>query len=380
MSLFASPLPHGYDYFQRQATYEWFNQWLMNGQGDTEEVTFEDAPEQSLWCTSTGQVLTSLGGRQVFQVNHDHLLAARALSKKETRGKTQIQKELRELLNLPSESEPLHAETLSSKTFERITVEEFQYLSEPGIRVPGWFLKPAGSLAKAPVLLIVETGGRDGLFDRWALVEQACRAGIAVCSVDLRTWGDTLPRFPSAGPLFYQGGVEQAYAMVNLSLGSPLAGQQVYDLVRCLDFLESRGDVDASRIAVAASGTAGLVCIAGAVLDPRIQALWLSRTLVDFESVVAAKEYDLPLPSIVFGLLLKMDLPEMCASLAPRPVCLMNTIGPNGGDLALSDVAASYQVTTRAYADEKQSEKFSLRVAPEPTDEAALVWAKKVLL
>ncbi len=379
VTLFASTLPHDYDYFHRCATYEWFNKWLMQAQDDTGEVTFDEAPDQSLWCTATGQVMTSLGGRQAFQVNHDRFLAAKALSKPEKLDQGKLQAELRDLLNLPSEAGALHAETLSSKTYNNITIEEFQFDAEPGIRVPGWFLKPAGASSKLPVLLMLEDDGRDGLFHRWPMIEQAARAGIAVCSIDLRACGAATPRYPSAGRLFYEHGVELAYAIVNLSLGSPILGQQTFDLLRCIDFFAARNDVDSSRIAVAGTGTSGLVCVAAATLDPRINSLLLNKTLVSYESVVASKEYDVPLSAMAFGLLQKMDVPEMCASLAPRPVCLMNTVGPNGEELTLSETSEHYQVAIQAYARDKQGEKLSLRVVPEPTDEVALAWAQKVL-
>ena len=72
-----SILPHDYDYFQRRATYEWFNKWLLDGRGDLEEAASEIVPESQLWCTPTGQVLTSLGGRSATEVNDDNRFSAR---------------------------------------------------------------------------------------------------------------------------------------------------------------------------------------------------------------------------------------------------------------------------------------------------------------
>jgi cephalosporin-C deacetylase-like acetyl esterase len=380
VSLFTSTLPHAYDYFHRRATYEWFNQWLLNGHGDAEEVAFEDAPEKTLWCTTTGQVLTSLGGRQAFQVNHDRLRAGREQSNSDWLDKERVQKDLREILNLAPEPGAVPASTFSSKTYNNISIEEIEYQSEPGIRVPGWFLKPSAGPSRLPVVLITADGGRNGLFDRWRLIERAAQAGIAVCSIDLRTYGATSPRFPATGPLFYDGQVDLAYSLVNLSLGSPIIAQQTRDLLRGIDFLIARNDVDAARIAVSGTGTSGLACIAGAALDQRICSLLLSRTLVDFESVVASKDYSLPLSAVAFGFLRKMDLPELCASLAPRPFWLVNTVGPNGDALTLSDMNESYQVAIRAYAHNKQDEKLYLRAEPDPADDVTLAWMQRVLV
>ena len=96
----------------------------------------------------------------------------------------------------------------------------------------------------------------------------------------------------------------------------------------------------------------------------------VNRTLVDFASVVAAKDYDLPVSAVAFGMLRKLDLPDLCASMAPRPVCLVNPVGPNGNALALSEVNEAYKIA-------KQSEKFSVRVEPDPADEIMLMWMQK---
>jgi cephalosporin-C deacetylase-like acetyl esterase len=380
VTLFNSTLPHDYDFFHRHATYEWFNKWLLNGHGDAEEVAFKDAPEETLWCTPTGQVITSLGGRQVFQVNHDRYLAERAQSKSSRLSKEQVRTELRDILNLPKDAVSVGAKSLSTKTCNNVTIEEFEYESEPGIRVPGWFVKPTSGPSKLPVVLMVEDGGKDGLFRNWSFIEQVASAAIAICSIDLRTGGATRPRCPSSGHLFVENGVELAYALVNLSLGSPIVAQQTLDLLCGIDFLIARHDVDASRIAVFGSGVSGIPCMAGAALDQRISSLLLDRTLADFESVVASKDYDLPLSAVAFGILRKMDLPDMCASLVPRPVWLVNPVGPTRNPLTLSDITESYEVAIKAYARDKQDERLSLRVEPNPTNETALAWMRKVLV
>jgi hypothetical protein len=128
-----------------------------------------------------------------------------------------------------------------------------------------------------------------------------------------------------------------------------------------------------------AAGTSGLVCIAGAALDQRVRSLLLNRSLADLESVVASKDYDLPLSAVAFGFLRNFDLPELCASVAPRPIWLLNSVGPNGELLSLSEISDSYQVTMRAYGQNKKVENFCLRVEPAAADEVALAWMQKVL-
>jgi cephalosporin-C deacetylase-like acetyl esterase len=380
VALSSSPLPHDYDYFQRRATYQWFGKSLLHGHIDADEADFDDAPESTLWCTSTGQVLTSIGGRAAFQVNLDRLRATKTYSDSRLPSRKQVQTDLRELLALPAKSTSMDSSVLSSNTYHGVVLEEFEYRSEPVIRVPGWFIKPASGGPKFPVVLILHEQGRDGVFDEWSLVQQFARNGVAICSIDLRTWGVTKPRLPSAGPLFYGDAVELAYATVNLSLGAPIIGQQTYDLLRCLDYLENRSDTDSTRIGLFGSGLSGTVGLLTAVLDQRVRSLLLNGTLADFESIVASKDYELPVSSIAFGFLKKFDLPEICATIAPRPLWFVNTVGPNRNQLPLSDVQQRYGIVIRAYENANRPKQLLFRVEPTPIDDLVLEWLEKAFL
>ena len=71
VGLYASHLPHGMDFFNRTETYGWFNRWIGNPHVGNEEAEFDAFPAERLNATSTGQVLTSLGGRSVLQLTTD---------------------------------------------------------------------------------------------------------------------------------------------------------------------------------------------------------------------------------------------------------------------------------------------------------------------
>ncbi|MBO0798458.1 MAG: hypothetical protein J2P31_06515, partial [Blastocatellia bacterium] len=123
----------------------------------------------------------------------------------------------------------------------------------------------------------------------------------------------------------------------------------------------------------------GLVCLMAAALDNQVRSLLVNRTLVDYESVVAAEEYKLPLSTIAFGFLEKFDLPQICAALAPRPVWLVNTVGAQASGLALSETRERYRIAARAYQLAGQPDRLSFRVTPEPIDNLVSEWVKKAL-
>jgi cephalosporin-C deacetylase-like acetyl esterase len=365
VALFSSTLPHEYDYFQRGATYRWFSKWFLNQDTDLEEAEFDDAPESSLWCTPTGQVLTSIGGRAAYQVNSDRLRAVRSRS-------NNVDADLRRILALPNESQPARSAVLSSRKQRGAIIEEIEYRSEPSIRVPGWFIKPSVGNTKAPVVVTAFDGGRDAVFESWPLVEKVLGTGASVCSIDLRTCGVTRPRLPSSGPMFYGYGVELAYAIVNLTAGSPLIGQQTWDLLRCLDYLNSRTDVDGGHVGLFGSGLAALPALLATALDHRVRSVLLEGMLADFESVVGSRDYKLPLSAVAFGFLQKFDLPEICAAIPPRPVWLLNAVGPEGDTLPASEIREKYKAI--------DANQFSIRVEPSPTDGVVIEWAQKTLI
>lgn len=379
VGLSASNLPHDYDFFHRRATYGWFNRWLGNSGADTAEAEFESAADSELNCTSTGQILTSLGGRTAYQVNFDRLGSIKAGRGSAEASKEQLRHTLRGLLGFPSHSSAMPKATLSKNTRQDLVIEEFEFNSEPRIRVPGWFLKPSGGGSKFGVVVILSSSGKDHLFDDLGLLSEVTQGNVALCAIDTRASGQLTPRMPSAGPLFYSYGVEMAYSLVSLVAGTPLIGQRVWDILRCLDYLGTRPDVDSSRIGVFGSGTKGLEALLGAALDDRIRTVLLEQTLTDFESLVASEDYKLKVDSFIFGLLQHFDLPEICSTIAPRPIWMLNPVGPNAKELALSQLSERYANTTKAYAALQSAGHFSLRVEPDATDKVFGDWVKATL-
>lgn len=357
VALSASNLPHDYDYFHRRATYEWFNKWL-GGQGDNSEAAFDESPASALWSTSTGQVLTSVGGRAAYQVNFDRL---KAIEEKRTSApnRQQVRHTLSELLALPMSKGPIRGKTLSTANRGDLTAEEFEFYSEPAVRVPGWFLKPAAAASKLPVVLWV-SNAKNRIFDNLVLLNNVVQKKIAICAIDVRALGQATPRLPSSGPLFYGHGVEMAYSLVALTAGLPLSGQRTRDILCCLDYLDTRSDVDTSRIGLFGTGAPGIETLYAAALDDRVRSLLLDRTLTDFKSLVAAEDYNLKVGSFTFDLLKHFDLPQLASAVGPRPVWLLNPVNPQGEGVPLSAVPESYAKTGKIYVESARGDETFL--------------------
>jgi len=364
--LFATSLPHDYDFFSRQAAYRWFNRWLGQEDWGTEEADFDEAAPGELDCTATGQVLTSLGGRTVVQLNSDRLNSANSpqitLSdigtfRQSARGT------LRRLLALPSEKSPLESATLSSHSRKGVQIEEIVFGSEPPIRVTGWFLKPLESSGPFPAVLHVSERGKEDAPEETGELVRLAQKGFAVCSVDLRGLGFSIPRPAAAGPVFYHAdNLQEDYAWASFTLGKPVLGQRIWDCLRCLDYLETRPDIDHARVHGLGEQGGAIALLMAAALDDRLSSLMLDSIAGTYRSLVEARSYSLELPWFLYGILKYFDLPDLIATLAPRPCWILNATSPEGLPLPETKLAAVYRRGLAAYQQSNAGERFRFLV------------------
>ncbi len=365
LQIFASPLPHDYGFFNRRTAYSWFNQWLAKKDLGTEEAEFESSPEKELNCTATGQVLTSLGGRSLVEINRDRLRSLESAREPQI-GREEASQRLKNLLALPSEKTPLESRVISSNVRRDETLEEFEFRSEPQVRVPGWLIKPTAARPPLPTVVSVTEGGRGRVVGEPGEMDEIVRQGYAVCAMDLRGLGVSSPRYPAAGPLFYHGEhFEDGYAWACLTLGRPVLGQRVWDLLRCLDYLESRADLDSSRVYLLGTGRASLAALLGALLDRRPRSILLENFPADLGAVVKSEEYSLRLAWYVFGILRQFDIPELVASLAPRPCWLLNGKGAEGETLPASLLRKNYEAALRTFSTVAGGKRLQFLVQPD---------------
>jgi hypothetical protein len=382
VGLYASHLPHNMDFFQRTQTYGWFNRWLGNPNAGSEEAEFEVFPEERLHATSTGQVLTSIGGRSVVQLNRDRAQKLTPASPFRSAGDTmgpaqqEIYDGLVKLLALPQQRQPLQSRVRSSNPRKGVVIEEIQFESQPGIRIPGWFLTPSpGSRARSTVLYRSEGDRGDTIVEEPSSMDGLLAAGHAVYAISLRGLGITTPRLPNRAPRFYDGGfrMDENYTWTSLILGSPVIGQRVWDALRAIDYLASRADVDPSQIRLLGAGSAGIVALMAGFLDKRPRSVLVDRTLVTYASIIHSADYSLNLSWFVPGILRSFDLPDIAAGLSPRPCWILNGAGPSGQVLPETSVREQY----RRRLDESAFAHVRFIVSPErEAQDRYLEWLK----
>jgi cephalosporin-C deacetylase-like acetyl esterase len=383
VGLYASHLPHSFNFFNRTQTYAWFNRWLKNGATANEEAELDIFPEERLNATATGQVSTSLGGRSAVQLNTDRARTEmqkslfRNGSMDEPALRRKAREKLAELLVLPTQRESLHSRTRSVNLRKGIVIEEFQFESQPGMRIPGWFLKPAtASGPRSTILYLTEYGGDDVVEEPGAM-DRLLAAGFAVCAISLRGLGITLSRFPDSGPVYYDSDLhlDERLAWTCLVMGRPAIGQRVWDTLRAIDYLVGRADVDSSQIRIAGVGSAGLAAMMAAFLDNRPRSVLVNQTIVSYASIVESENYSLTLAWFVPGILRSFDLQDIAVGLSPRSCWILN--GVDAEEKVLSEHSLQEQFNSKVSNGSRLPASLRLVVNPQQdSQDIYLEWMK----
>ena len=274
--------------------------------------------------------------------------------------------ELPRLLALPSEKTPLDLKTLSTHTRKGVRIEEIALNSEPSVRVTGWILKPDQGSGPLPAILHVSERGKYDTPEETGDLVRLAGKGFLVCSVDLRGLGFSIPRLPSAGPVFYHDdNMQEDYAWASFSLGKPVLGQRVWDCLRSLEYLKSRPDVARDRIYGLGDGGAAIALLMAGVLDTNLHSLMLDSSLATYRSLVESEAYSLQLPWFLYGILQHFDLPDLVGAMAPRSCWLANSTDAMGTALPESNLASIFRHSIAAYKGSGAGKGLRLSVCPD---------------
>jgi dienelactone hydrolase len=159
---------------------------------------------------------------------------------------------------------PLEPEVLGTLAQPGVVIERLTFQSRPGVRVTANLYRPDPLNGRLPAVLSVHGHWAWARID--PVVQTRCiglaRLGYVCLCVDAFGAGE---RAIEPGPGTYHGGLVGASLW---PVGTPLIGLQVYDNRRAVDYLISRPEVDAARLAVTgASGGGNQTLYAGATDD-----------------------------------------------------------------------------------------------------------------
>ncbi len=324
------PGGHGTPQPSREAIYAWFEKWLRNGPGYAEEPAMKSPSPDSLLVTATGQVADSLGGETVFTLNRRR--AADLVAPRRPRDPSQLAAAVRELnfVSLQPGGAPPALTVHSTALRDGYRLEVVSFESERGIHIPGLLLVPDSPAVK-PAVLVADPRSKQEQAAPGGDLEELARGGHVVFAIQPRGLPET-PR-TSRSPLG-----EYSAHMRAAVVGKSLVGMRVEDLLRAMDYLASRSDVNRSRVAAFGQGSQAVPLLHAAVLDSRISSLVLQDCLplyrLAIERPIHRNLYDVAIP----GVLRKYDLDDLLLAVRPRPVSLLNPLDAAGNPLRLDEL------------------------------------------
>ena len=331
-----TPLPHSLAYDSRMLIYNWFRRWLAHETTPLgEEPPVNPEPLSAMQVTESGNVTRSLHSATPFSLNRSRKVSRTPLANEA-------------LLNVARSPAGWSGRIIGRAQSGKVLAEAFEVASEPGVWLPSWLLTHAETGRNAPVLLVLDPMDTSRLWFQPDADAVVTAGSPVICASDIRGVGALQPEYSPGAPEYAAWHrQEENYAWASLILGQSLVSQRVTDILAIVASLRKHPSTAGRPIRLAAAGRLTVPALFAASLSDDIQALYLSAALVSFQDVVDSERYSHPFANFIPGLLNHTDLPEVTASLAPRPVTLAGAVNSNDSTLDSATVRRIYESAGR---------------------------------
>jgi hypothetical protein len=198
--------------------------------------------------------------------------------------------------------------------------------SRPGLSVLGHLLVPKHAREPVPTVVCVPGHGRGvddiagigqepdspGYQRNFAL--QAVEHGLAALAIEPLGFGHRRDlRARNAGP---DTEACQPLAGAALLLGETMIGWRVWDVMRAIDLVETRPELDAGRVGCVGISGGGTGALFAAALDPRIRCAYVSGYLNTFRASIMSLSHCMD--NYVPGILEWAEMYDVAGLIAPR--------------------------------------------------------------
>ncbi len=337
VALFVGPTGHGYSQENREAMYSWFNRATGTAAGNTDrqfdgvlrstsDVGFTAEPEitiekdETLWCTSKGQIAATENARTVFDFTREKSKELASARKKPSGAA--LRRAVADVLKLPANRggvpdyrtwRYLGARGYPTKYAMAYTVD-----TEPGIHAivyrltnERWHSRPPRAGKRA--ILYASHLSSDNELREEPLIRELMQAEpeSPVFACDVRGIGESLPDTCNPGSFHSSYGNDYFYAIHSLMLDRPYLGQKTFDVLRVLDWLASLGHND---IHLVGRGWGALAATFAAVMSAQVKQVTLKNALTSYAEIAESENYNWALSMLLPNVLAHFDLPD-CYSL-----------------------------------------------------------------
>lgn len=244
-----------------------------------------------------------------------------------------LRSKLTELVGgFPRERRPLRPMTLETRTFPGYRREKIVFDSRPGVSVLAYLLLPEKAERPPAVMICVPGHGRGvddivGFDDKGVertdkagyqhdFAIQVAEAGMAAVAIEPLAFGCRRDAVTARKGL--SASACQPSAGAALLLGQTMLGWRVWDVMRTLDYVATRSDLDSSRVGCMGISGGGTVTLFSAALEPRIRAALVSGYLNTFRDSIVSLSHCID--NYVPGILNFAEMHDVAGLIAPRPL------------------------------------------------------------
>jgi len=281
--------------------------------------------------------------------------------------RAELQGKLRELLGIDHLIPTPHAARVTEVVQrDGYRCERVEIDTEPGVTMPMFVLIPDQIEANTPVLIAAHGHGSAGKTaivgdDSNSLVaakikqhnydyaRQAVKRGFIVFAPDARGFGERR-EWNSAKPEQILDSSCFQLAHMALPLGLTIAGMWAWDLMRLIDYIETREDMRGRKLGGIGFSGGGLQMLYLSALDPRLQCLVISGYFYGVHDSLLHLSNNCNC-NYVPHLWEYADIGDLGALLAPRPLLIESARqDPLNGPRGIKNVEEQVEITRNAYA------------------------------
>jgi cephalosporin-C deacetylase-like acetyl esterase len=295
--------------------------------------------------------------------------------------KKQVREKLLTLIGgLPDYRGPLNVKQHGTVDRGDYRIEKIVYDSLPGFHVTADVYVPTKGTKPFPAILMPVGHGRDGKGGSQQVAIGLALKGFIALAYDPIGQGERLQYYDPESGNSKVGGATDEHSHANghtMLIGDSVARYRIWDGIRGIDYLVSRGDVDASRIGCTGCSGGGTLTTYISALDDRVKAAAPACYITSWRELLTAlgpQDGEQVFPNFLRE---NFDMADFIEVFAPKPWLMVNTINDF---FPLEGARQTYEEARNWYSIYGAEERIGWHIGPgghgwpKPSREAIYRW------